>query len=124
MNIYENDIMQIDEYVAIFRCYVDMTTYVLGDAKSDNELMLSSVLDAIHECFDTVFKHSIERKNLISNMTGVILVIDETIDQGIVMTLDPITILQRITSKGDPASSSSTETTGQSSIGGFFGGGG
>ena len=85
--------MQVDDYVAIFRCYVDMTIYVIGDAKRDNELILASVLDTIHECFDTVFKHSIERKSLINNMTGVILVIDELIDQGIVMQLEPSVIL-------------------------------
>ena len=78
--MYENDIMNVEDYVALFRCYGDMTIYVLGDAKHDNELILASVLDTIHECFDHVFKHNIERKSLINNMTWVILVIDELID--------------------------------------------
>ena len=78
--MYENDIMNVDDYVAVFRCYTDMTIYVLGDGKSDNELILASILDTIHECFDHQFKHQIERKSLINNMTGVILVIDELID--------------------------------------------
>ena len=34
-------------------------------------------------------------------MTGVILVIDELIDQGIIMQLDANTIMQRISTKGD-----------------------
>ena len=79
MNMYENDIMTLDNYTAIFRCYVDMTIYILGD-RDDNELVLAMVLDTIHQCFDKVFKHSIERKSLINNMTAVILVIDELID--------------------------------------------
>ena len=37
-------------------------------------------------------------------MTGVILVIDELIDQGIIMNLDSTTILQRINSKDQPGS--------------------
>ena len=81
----ENDIMNVEEQVAVFRCYTDMTIYVLGDGKNDNELVISSVLDTIHSCFGTVFKHNIERKSLINNMTAVILVIDELIDQGIIM---------------------------------------
>ena len=85
MNIHENDIMNVEDYVAIFRCYTDMTIYVIGDAKNDNELILATVLNTIHDCFDTIFKHNVERKSLINNMTGVILVIDELIDQGIIM---------------------------------------
>ena len=79
LNMYENDIMTVENYVAIFRCYTDMTIYILGD-KEDNELVLAMVLDAVHECFDKIFKHNIERKSLINNMTAVILVIDELID--------------------------------------------
>ena len=56
INMYENDIMTVENYVAIFRCYADMTIYILGD-RDDNELILASVLDAIHEFFDKVFKH-------------------------------------------------------------------
>lgn len=85
--MYENDIMNVENHVAIFRCYVDMTIYILGD-KDDNELVLAMVLDTIHDCFDKVFKHSIERKSLINNMTAVILVIDELIDSGIAMATD------------------------------------
>jgi hypothetical protein len=54
-----------------------------------------------------VFKHNIERKSLINNMTGVILVIDELIDQGIIMQLDANTIMQRISTKGDVISGES-----------------
>ena len=104
--MYENDIMTVENYTAIFRCYVDMTIYILG-SKDDNELVLAMVLDTIHECFDTVFKHSIERKSLINNMTAVILVIDELIDQGIVMAAESSTILKRINIKGNLTSQAS-----------------
>jgi hypothetical protein len=65
-----------------------------------------------------VFKHNIERKSLINNMTGVILVIDELIDQGIIMQLDANTIMQRISTKGDVISGESAQ---QSSGGGLMG---
>ena len=90
--------MTVDNYVAIFRCYTDMTIYILGE-QDDNEMVLSQVLESIHECFDKVFKHNIERKSLINNMTAVILVIDELIDQGIIMTTDHQVILKRINIK-------------------------
>ena len=95
--------MTVENYVAIFRCYTDMTIYLLGE-KEDNELVLAGVLDTVHDCFDRVFRHCIDRKTLINNMTAVILVIDELIDQGIVMATDPHTILKRINLKPPSAS--------------------
>ena len=110
LNMYENDIMTIENYVALFRCYTDMTIYILGD-KDDNELVLAMVLDTVHECFDKVFKHAIERKSLISNMTAVILVIDELVDQGIIMATDTQTILKRINIRGSLSSSQQEDST-------------
>ena len=119
--MYENDIMNVDDYVAVFRCYTDMTIYVLGDGKYDNELILASVLDTIHDCFDQVFKHNIERKSLINNMTGVILVIDELIDQGIIMQLDSQIILQRISSKDMSGGGGGAQAEGSGGLMGMFG---
>ena len=53
---YENDIMIVENYVAVFRCYSDMTIYILGHS-DDNELILGSALDCVHDCFDNIFKH-------------------------------------------------------------------
>ena len=91
--------MTVDNYVAIFRCYSDMTIFIIGHI-DDNELILGQLLDCMHECFDRIFRKGIERKSLIENMSGVILVIDELLDQGIVMHLEPSTILARIDTKG------------------------
>ena len=100
INQFENDIMTVDNYVAIFRSYQDFTIFVIGH-NDDNELILAQVLDCIHECFETIFMGNIERKSLIDNMSGVILVIDELIDQGVIMHTDPAIVLARIrTSKG------------------------
>ena len=87
--------MTVDNYVAIFRSYQDFTIFIIGH-NEDNELILTVLLDCIHECFDRIFASSIERKSLIDNMSGVILVIDELIDQGVIMHTDPNVILARI----------------------------
>ena len=80
--------MIVDQYVAVFRGYSDMTIYILGGS-DDNELLLGQALDCIHDCFDKQFRHQIERRSLIGNMSDVILVIDEVIDQGILMHTNP-----------------------------------
>ena len=56
-------------------------------------------------------------------MTGVILVIDELIDQGIIMNLDHKTILQRISSK-DQSQGEGTAPVSSGGLMGMFGGGG
>ena len=101
-NVYENDIMIVDNYTAVFRVYSDMSIYILGHA-DDNELVLGQVLDCIHEVFDRIFKGQFERKSLISHMSSVILVIDEMIDSGIVMHTSPGVINERIKQKKPPA---------------------
>ena len=100
--------MNIENYVSVFRVYSDMSFYVLG-MKDENELCLSQVLDTINGCFNAVFKQSIERRNLIQNMTAVILIIDEIIDGGVVLQLDDSEVLNRIKQK--PKSSAVPATT-------------
>ena len=112
-NSYENDIMTVDNYVAIFRTYSDMTIFIVGLA-DDNELILGLVLDCVHECFDRIFKGQIERRSLINNMSGVILVIDELFDHGIIMHLDSNTILSRIKTGKTSSSGALASGTGQS----------
>lgn len=108
--------MTVDNYVAIFRCYSDMTIFIIGHI-DDNELILGQLLDCMHECFDRIFRKGIERKSLIDNMSGVILVIDELLDQGIVMHLEPSTILARIDTKGKGGGASHGDHHGDASSG-------
>ena len=122
--------MTVDNYVAIFRCYSDMTIFIIGHI-DDNELILGMLLDCMHECFDRIFRKGIERKSLIENMSGVILVIDELLDQGIVMHLEPSIILARIDTKGKggqgasgvTSSNSHTDASSSSGQGGSSSGG-
>ena len=100
--------MNIEAYVSIFRVYSDMSFYVLGN-RDENELCLSMVLDTINNCFNAVFKQVIERRNLIQNMTAVILIIDEVIDNGVVLQLDDSEVLQRIKQK--PSKSAAVPAT-------------
>ena len=120
VNSFENDIMLVENYVAIFRSYSDMTIFIVGMA-DDNELILGMVLDCIHECFDRIFKGQIERSSLIRNMSGVILVVDELFDHGIIMNLDPNIILNRIkTSKSSSGASAPAASAQQESTGSIF----
>ena len=88
-----------------------MTMFIIGHSE-DNELILGQLLDCMHECFDRIFRKGIERKSLIDNMSGVILIVDEILDQGVIMHLDSSTIIARINTK---SKSGQSAAPGQSS---------
>ena len=87
-----------------------MNVFVIG-TDSDNELVISEVLDILHQWFDDVFSHVIDRENLTSNMTAVILIIDELIDGGIIMAYEAEVVLQRINIKHGDVKKSSKKTS-------------
>ena len=90
-----------------------MTIFIIGHI-DDNELILGMLLDCMHECFDRIFRKGIERKSLIENMSGVILVIDELLDAGIIMHLEPSIILARIDTKGKGGHSATADASSSS----------
>ena len=76
-----------------------MIIFVVG-LSSDNELIISEVLNTLHSCFDSIFPKGINRKYLTDNMLPVILILDELVDEGIILTTDPELIIERINEKG------------------------
>ena len=88
--------------------YDDISVFVIG-TEDDNELVISEVLDTLHECFDDAFAHVIDRESLTNNMTAVILIIDELIDGGIIMSTESTTILERINIKLSDARTASKD---------------
>ena len=98
-SMYHNNFFSIDHFVAFFREYDDLSVFVLG-TQNDNELILSDVLDTIHEVLDTCFARGINRKSLTENMVKVILTIDELVDEGIILTTELDEILDRINHQG------------------------
>ena len=70
-----------------------MIILVVGSAH-DNELIVSEVLNTIHECFDSIFPRGINRKNLTDNLIPVIMILDELIDDGIIITTETDVIIE------------------------------
>ena len=117
-DIQIDNFFTIDSSIAFIREYDDMSIFVLGGTE-DNELIVSDVLDCIHECFDSVYPKGISRKSLTSSKEGMllaILIIDELVDDGVIMTTDQDVILDRINfyrrghATAEPTSSHTTES--------------
>ena len=91
----DSEILNIDSHTCVFKFYLDIGIFILGKA-NDNEVALASVLDVIHQCLEVVLKQGIERKFMINNMSSVLLIIDEIVENGIIMSLETEDILSRL----------------------------
>ncbi|ESO00642.1 hypothetical protein HELRODRAFT_113173 [Helobdella robusta] len=88
------EILMLEGLICIYRSSVDLLFYVIGSAQ-ENELILVSVLNCIHESISTLLRKNVEKRALLDNMDGVFLAIDEICDSGLILECDPAIVSQR-----------------------------
>ncbi|KAG1879798.1 Longin-like domain-containing protein [Suillus subluteus] len=81
------DIILYDGRLAVFRHSLDLIFYIIGGA-TENEIMLYSAL--------TAFCDAVEKRAVLENLDMVLLCLDETIDDGIIVETDSTTIASRV----------------------------
>ncbi|KAF3845797.1 hypothetical protein F7725_002875, partial [Dissostichus mawsoni] len=64
-------------------------------------LMLMSVLNCLFESLSQILRKNVERRCLLDNMEGVLLVVDEIIDGGVILESDPQQVLQKVNYRAD-----------------------
>lgn len=95
----ETELVSIDGYNAAFRLAGDVVFWVLG-GPDENELILVAVLDAWLDAMTSLLRGSVERKSLLSNLELLLLAMDELIDGGIILEIDPAAIEARVWLRG------------------------
>lgn len=93
-----SDIMLFENHLVLFKEYIDVTIYLIGDS-SENELVLQSALDALGDSLEIVLSNGIDKKSVEENFDLVLLDIDEVVDNGIILETDAATIASRITKR-------------------------
>ncbi|KAG1900957.1 Longin-like domain-containing protein [Suillus fuscotomentosus] len=83
------DIILYDGRLAVFRHTLDLIFYIIGGA-TENEIMLYSALTAFSDAV-----HLLKRA-VLENLDMVLLCLDETIDDGIIVETDSTTIASRV----------------------------
>ncbi|KAH8994597.1 coatomer protein [Lactarius akahatsu] len=89
------DITLYDGHLAVYRHSLDLIFYVLGGPQ-ENELMLYSALSAFMEAINLLLRNQVEKRAVLENLDCVILCLDETIDDGIIVETDSTTIGSRV----------------------------
>jgi hypothetical protein len=90
-----SDIILYDGQLCVVKHALDVAYYVVGDA-GENELMLSAALHAFADAVSMLLRGQVEKRALLENLDLVLLALDETIDQGIIIETDSTAIAARV----------------------------
>ncbi|KAI9573258.1 Longin-like domain-containing protein [Boletus coccyginus] len=89
------DVILFDGHLAVFRHSLDLMFYVVGGS-TENEIMLYAVLTALFDAVSLLLRNQVEKRAVLENLDLVLLCLDETIDDGIIVETDSTTIASRV----------------------------
>lgn len=89
------DILLYAQHLVLYKASIDLTFYVVGP-EGENELMLQGVLNAFYDAVSLLLRHQVEKRAILENLDLVVLALDETVDNGIILETDPVAIASRV----------------------------
>ncbi|KAL6714644.1 Golgi-to-ER vesicle coat component [Lecanora helva] len=94
-NKQSSDIILYDGRIVVFKMEGDVMIYVVGGAE-ENEILLFGVVLALRDSLSILLKNSTDKRTLIENYDLVSLAIDEIVDDGIILEVDPVVVASRV----------------------------
>ncbi|KAG2180722.1 hypothetical protein INT44_003729 [Umbelopsis vinacea] len=91
----QGEIIMYDNQIVLYRSNIDIFFYVVASA-DENELMISSMLNAFYDAVSTLLRHQLEKRSILDNLDLVVLCLDETVDDGIILETDSNAIVGRV----------------------------
>ncbi|KAF7968588.1 hypothetical protein HWV62_24636 [Athelia sp. TMB] len=89
------DIILYDAHLAVYKHNLDLIFYLIG-GPSENELMLGSALNAFSDAVSMLLRNTVEKRSVLENLDLVLLCLDETVDDGIIVETDSTAIASRV----------------------------
>ncbi|KAA0174178.1 hypothetical protein FNF27_04399 [Cafeteria roenbergensis] len=89
----------VDEYTCVYRTVNDLVAVVVGEG-SENELLLEAALDAILSALELLLKKGVVKAQVYKFLPRVLLSIDEVLDAGMILSLSPSGVADRVMLKG------------------------
>lgn len=90
------DIILFDNHTVLYKEYSDFVVYIIGDLEQ-NEVMLYNVLQGLTGAFEIILDSQLDKTSLLESYDMVVIAIDETIDDGIILETDSAAIAARVT---------------------------
>ena len=82
----EAEIILLDNIVSVYKTGVDTMIFVVGDA-SENELILTAVLDALYDSLSILLRDQLEKRLLLDNVDMLMLCMDELVRTHLIMPM-------------------------------------
>jgi len=89
------DVILFDSHLVLFKHSLDLIFYIIGPA-TENELMLATALNAFSDALSMLLRNQVEKRSVLENLDMVLLCLDETIDDGIIIETDSTAIASRV----------------------------
>ena len=105
----------LDGLTLVLKGCQDVCICVVGGG-DENELILTTVVEALVEAVTTLIRQPIERRSLFHNLELLLLAMDEMVDGGVILELDAAAVISRVMLRGavpDSISSYKEMTMGQ-----------
>ncbi|KAI0685580.1 coatomer protein [Cytidiella melzeri] len=89
------EIILYEGFLSVYKHSLDLIIYIIAD-QSANELMLLSALVSFSDASNTLLRNQLEKRSVLENLDLVLLCLDETIDDGVIVETDSTAIASRV----------------------------
>jgi len=89
------DIILYDSHLVVYKHSLDLILYFIA-GPTENEVMLYSALASLTDALTMLLRNSLEKRGVLENLDLVLLCLDETIDDGIIVDTDAAAIASRV----------------------------
>ena len=83
---YIGDVILYESHLAVYKHSLDLILYFIA-GPTENELMISTALNSLTDALLLLLQNPLEKHSLLENLDLVLLCVDETIDDGWVVSL-------------------------------------
>ncbi|PPQ70838.1 hypothetical protein CVT26_014043 [Gymnopilus dilepis] len=89
------DIILYDSHLVVYKHSLDLILYFVA-GPTENELMIHSALCSLTDALTMLLRNQLEKRGVLENLDMVLLCLDETIDDGIIVDTDAAAIASRV----------------------------
>jgi hypothetical protein len=90
------DIILFDNHAVVYKEYSDFVVYIIGGL-DQNEVLLYNVLQGLTGAFEIILDSQLDKRSLLESYDMLVIAIDETVDDGIILEIDSSAIAARVT---------------------------